>query len=149
MNALLNKWKDAVLDLRVWILFILLQLPVVRSFNKYVPANVYSFVFFYLTTLFIFYASVLHFGLLHRIGMRLLNNGWATFTPFILVTLISYFVYPIADGMKAQMRGSDHDDDSMDDTKDIITKYPFISWQTAPDTWVFFGHYKRNCYLYK
>ncbi len=107
MKTLFNKWKDAVLDQRVWLLFILLQLPAFRSFNKYVPANVYPFIFFYLTTLFLFYASVLHLGLLHRICIRLLNNGWATFALFVLATLINYFVYPIADGMKAQMMGSD------------------------------------------
>lgn len=110
MNTLFNKWKDAVLDQRVWLLFILLQLPAFRSFNKYIPANVYPFIFFYLITLFIFYASILHLGLLHRICIRLLNNGWATLMLFVLATLINYFVYPIADGMKAQMMGSDQDD---------------------------------------
>lgn len=110
MNTLFNKWKDAVLDQRVWLLFILLQLPAFHSLYKYIPENTHPCIIFYLIILFGVYASILHNGLLHRIGMRLLNNGWATFALFILVSLINYFVYPIADGMKAQMLGSDQDD---------------------------------------
>lgn len=41
---------------------------------------------------------------------KLLGSYWFIFFIFLLVTLLIWFLYPIADGLKSQMRGSDQDD---------------------------------------
>ena len=41
---------------------------------------------------------------------KLLRSYWFIFFIFLLVSLLIWFLYPIADGLKSQMRGSDQDD---------------------------------------
>jgi len=52
---------------------------------------------------------------------KLLGSHWFVFFIFLLVSLIICFLYPIADGLKSQMRGSDQDDCVIIGVKQLVS----------------------------
>ena len=52
---------------------------------------------------------------------KLLGSYWFVFFIFLLVSLLIWFLYPIADGLKSQMRGSDQDDCVIIGVKQLVS----------------------------
>jgi hypothetical protein len=58
---------------------------------------------------------------------KLLGSYWFVFFIFLLVSLLIWFVYPIADGLKSQMRGSDQDDCVIIGVKQLASlQHPYV-----------------------
>ena len=92
-----------LIGLAVGILF----LPGLRTFYKYLPYPDLLWIIFLLAE------SAVLFGLFSKRFPRLLlwlANPYLIFTVFLILILVVWNGYPIADGLKTQMRGSDQDD---------------------------------------
>ena len=102
--------RPLLTDPDVWLLWLGLQLPSLRVMYKYLPPRLHPLIVIYLLAAFVVYAGCLHDGWLKRRLQRILSSGW-TMVGLVTVALgVSYCVYPIADALKYQMRGSDQDD---------------------------------------
>ena len=83
--------------------------PNLRPIFKYL--NSFQSIVFFLYTLFVM--ALIYFLKNNKFKLyfsKKLGNSWFIFFIFLLVSLSVYFLYPIADGLKLQMRGSDQDD---------------------------------------
>lgn len=106
----LSSLRPILTDPDVWLLWLGLQLPSLRVLFKYLPPRLHPLIFVYFLAAFALYADFLHDGWLKRRLQRILSSGW-TMVGLVTVALgVNYFVYPIADALKYQMRGSDQDD---------------------------------------
>jgi hypothetical protein len=83
---------------------------------------------FFQSALFIIYALfvIVLVYLLHKNKFKFyfskwLGNYWFVFFIFLLVSLLIWFLYPIADGLKSQMRGSDQDDCVIIGVKQLVS----------------------------
>ena len=106
MNSLLT----AARDWKVWVVFLSLQIPALRALAKYVPTSLWFLIPLYLVGTWFLYADLLHKGLISRFLKRFAARGW--FIILLLVTLfvIQLIVYPQADALKYQGRGTPQDD---------------------------------------
>ncbi len=97
-------------DGNIWLLWLGLQVPSLRPLYKYVPPKLHVLIFLYLVATFLIYAVILHGKGMTSRAQKILASGWLMVL-FLAITLgVNYFVYPIADALKFQMRGSDQDD---------------------------------------
>ncbi len=91
--------------IKLWFILLLTLLPSLRFFYKYID-NKYSLILYlvYVVTIFFLFEN-------KRISNFFIKNSkWLS--PFLLIifVVIIYFMYPIADGLKESLRGSDQDD---------------------------------------
>jgi len=89
-----------ILDPRVWLLFVSLQLPALRPLSKYLPTRMYFVIPFYLIGMFIVYVVVLHSETFRHRSKQLLGRAWTLVAILSLVSAINFYVFPIADGLK-------------------------------------------------
>lgn len=110
----LSSWatwlKRATFNPRAWLLFVSLQVPALRALCKYLPDWLLFAIPVFLGVVFLIYAVSLRCqsSLLSR--AHVLGSVWTLVVLLVIVIVINYLVYPIADGLEAQMRGSDQDD---------------------------------------
>lgn len=102
LNSLIE--KKAVLIL---LLFLSLQIPSVRVLFKYIPNNYHFIIAIYAILSLLFYYLL--------VTTRISRNyifiyPVLSFLLFILIIGANYYLYPIADSLKYQMKGSDSDD---------------------------------------
>jgi len=94
----------------VWLLWVSLQLPSLRPLAKYLPPVLQPLGFAYLLGALMAYAALLHSVPLPGRLRRCLDRGWLLVGLILLALALNYVLYPIADALKFQMRGSDQDD---------------------------------------
>lgn len=89
-------------------LFVIL-IPSIRAFYKYLPSlNTIAFLIYALIILISLYL-IFSQGKFLKI-LNFLNDRKIVFFSIVLITVITLVMYPIADSLKYQMRGSDQDD---------------------------------------
>ena len=87
-----------------------LQLPSLRALFKYVPARFNFLIFVYLLLCGIAYIFFLQYISNKKQRYTFLANRFLFIGLFLFVVSVNFFIYPVADGLKAQGRGSDQDD---------------------------------------
>lgn len=102
--------KDALRDWRVWVLFLSLQMPSLRALFKYAADISPLLVPSYLILTWLFYADLLHEGYVRRVLMRYFYRSRTVPAVFALLVVVNFLVYPVADALKYEGRGSDQDD---------------------------------------
>jgi hypothetical protein len=93
-----------------WILWLGLQLPSLQVLFKYLPPRLQPLIVIYMLAAFAIYADFLHDGWLKQHLRIILSSGWTMICLIIVTLSVNYFLYPIADALKYQMRGSDMED---------------------------------------
>ncbi len=94
----------------VWLLWLSLQLPSLRTLVKHVPPPLQIFIPLYLVATLLVYAVVLRSVAAPGAPPRPLDRGWLLAGLLIFVLAANYFLYPLADALKYRMLGSDQDD---------------------------------------
>ncbi len=97
-----------LLDYRVWLVYISLQLPALRAVFKYLAEIHWLLVPVYLLATLLFTSLLLHSLPVRRKLEQ--TSSLATFTGLILIILVAnLWLYPIADARSEQGKGSDQD----------------------------------------
>ena len=81
-----------------------------RALSKYVPHPLWPLIPFYLVVTWLLYADLLHHGLFARLLKRLGSRAWFFVAITILLFVMQATVYPRADALKYQDRGTPQDD---------------------------------------
>jgi len=97
-------------DRRLWGLLLFLQLPSLRPLYKYLPSGLHKLIPLYLLAVFFGYALFFKSPGLSGLIKKFLNRRVVLIAFIVLITLVNFFVYPIADSLKYQGKGSDQDD---------------------------------------
>lgn len=107
-------------------LFIVLQYPSLRALFKYLPAHLYWLAFVYLALTFLIYWYILSAGRFALTKWNWLNKRGTTIILILFILTANYLVYPIADSLKLQGKGSDQDDALIVTAKNLLSgKYPY------------------------
>jgi len=103
-----------------------LQLPSLRAMYKYLPAPLHKLIPLCFLLAFFVYAVLFRTQKLFEITKVFLNKKSFFILLFILITLVNILVYPLADSLKYQARGSDQDDALIVGAKNLISgKNPY------------------------
>lgn len=94
----------------VWLLFLSLQIPSMRTLDKYVEGPLFFAVPLLLVVAFLCYGALIDPPAALRARLRVLDRGWPASVLWVVYTVAAMVVYPIADGLKREGRGSDQDD---------------------------------------
>jgi hypothetical protein len=94
----------------VWLLFLGLQLPSVRFFFKYIPADYRGAAIVFFVAAMYFLYSLLFDAKVAALLKRLLDRKAIVYGLVLLLAVVNFFAYPIADSLKEQGRGSNQDD---------------------------------------
>jgi len=105
-----NLILKSVKDWRVWGLVFSLQLPSLRALFKYLPTRLLFLLPVYFIATFFFYSISLKSLNFSFRGKRILAGKSLALILILILTSANFFVYPIADKLKLQMKGSDQDD---------------------------------------
>ena len=107
---ILNRISLAARDWKVWVVFLSLQLPSLRALAKYVPDSLWFLIPRCLIGTWLLYADLLHDGLISRTGKRFAARSWFVIALLISLFVVQWIVYPQADALKYQGRGTPQDD---------------------------------------
>jgi hypothetical protein len=102
--------KGSLADLKIWGLMFVLQFPSLRALYKYTPSKLVWLVPVYLIAVFCVYSVIFRWRSLAAARASILSNKWLTVGAVLALILVNFFIYPIADNLKLQGRGSDQDD---------------------------------------
>ncbi len=104
------KFKESFLKiLKILGLMFVLQFPSLRVLYKYTAASQHFLIYFYLLLIFAVYWIIFSKQILSLLN-NILNKRWITWVLAVVIILINFIVYPIADNLKLQGKGSDQDD---------------------------------------
>jgi hypothetical protein len=103
-------WRHSLGDYRFWLLWAALQLPAWQPLYKYLPAGLHPLIPLYFLGWWGCYRLVLYSPGFHAKTLPIWEGRWTLIILLVGLASINYFVYPIADALKLQMRGSDQDD---------------------------------------
>jgi len=97
------------IDLISIFFFVFIIIPNIRPLIKYITYINLIFFIFYIIILFIFFYIVLKKQTYINLKKYISNYFYISFI-LLITTLIIWYLYPIADALKLQMKGSDKDD---------------------------------------
>jgi hypothetical protein len=97
------------IDLISILIFVFIIIPNIRPLIKYITYINSIFFIFYIIILFIFFYIVLKKQSYINLKKYISNYFYISFI-LLIATLIIWYLYPIADALKLQMKGSDKDD---------------------------------------
>lgn len=106
----INYMKESFLNIKylyILCLFIFIYFsPSLRGIHKYGGDYIFLISLCYFLITFVILLFLLNSDFYRKIG----SGFWFYTIIFIFITMIIYFLYPVADGLKEVMRGSDQDD---------------------------------------
>jgi len=95
---------------RAWALMLVLQLPSLRALYKYVPDVFLWVIPVYLLVFLLIYNSILGEKGKTNSFQRIFSRKYVFVLLILVITVVNFLVYPIADNLKNNGKGSDQDD---------------------------------------
>ena len=99
-----------------WTLMLLLQIISLRPLFKYVPDQLHCFI----PLIILVSATVAFVAYNKKLDWPFIETPGFLFVLFVCMCGVNYFLYPIADELKLQMRGSDEDDALIDASFELL-----------------------------
>ncbi len=109
--------------LLILLLFFSLQIPSVRALFKYIPSNYQFIILIYGLLNLTFYVIIVSSNITRK---KFFTGPFLAVILILLIFIVNYFVYPIADSLKYQGKGSDSDDAIIVVTRTLLSGHsPF------------------------